>query len=361
MRITIRILLVVLLLHACSGKIPAQEVTAKAEEYMAAQVEGNDFMGSVLVARDGEPIFRKGYGLANSKHVVPNIPETKYRLGSLTKQFTAAAVLLLQEKGLLDVKDPINKYIEDPPEAWEDITIHHLLTHTSGIPSFTDFSDYEETWMIPSRPDKTLLRFKDKPLDFRPGKKFSYSNSGYITLAVIIESASGMKYEEFLDENIFEPLGMKGSGHDTFAAILEHRASGYIMNDDVMEHAPYHDMTIPIGGGDLYSTVDDMLLWDQALYTSKLLSSKSRKAIFTAYESGYGYGWGVGRLFKRRIHSHAGGINGFVAQIIRFPEDKVTVVVLCNLENRVVMDVGKDLAAIVLGENYELPTGEDED
>ena len=361
MRIPICIFFVILLVYACSGSIPAQEVSAKAEEYMAAQVEVNNFMGSVLVARDGEPLFRKGYGLANIEHDVPNIPETKFRLGSLTKQFTAAAVLLLQEKGLLDVKDPINKYIEDPPEEWEEITIHHLLTHTSGIPSFTDFPDYMETWMITSRPDKTLLRFKDESLDFRPGKKFAYSNSGYITLAVIIESASGMKYEEFLDESIFEPLGMKNSGHDTFEAVLKHRASGYVMNDGVIEHAPYHDMTIPIGGGDLYSTVDDMLLWDKALYTNRLLSGKSRKAMFTAYESGYGYGWGVGKLFKRRIHSHAGGINGFVSQIIRFPDDKVTVVVLCNLENRVVMDIGKDLAAIVLGEKYELPNGRDED
>ena len=355
MKASLRLLIVVLLLHACSGNIPAQDVVMRAEEYLAAHERVNHFMGSVLIARDGEPIFRRSYGLANVEHDVPNRAETKFRLGSLTKQFTAAAVLLLQERGLLDVRDPIGKHIEDAPHSWEDVSIHNLLTHTSGIPSFTSFPDYEGTWMIPSRPEKTMLRFRDKPLEFRPGKKLSYSNSGYILLAVIIENASGMRYEEFLEKNIFAPLGMNDSGHDSFAAILKHRATGYVEGEGGLEHAPYHDMTIPIGGGDLYSTVDDLLKWDQALYTDRLLSDKSRKAMFTVHKSDYGYGWGVGKMFGRRIHSHGGGINGFVSQIIRFPEDKATVIVLCNHESSPVMDIGRDLAAILFGKDYEPP------
>ena len=355
MKMSLRLLIVVLLLHACSGNIPAQDVADRAEEYMEAQVRANHFMGSVLIARDGEPIFRRSYGLANVEHDVPNRPETKFRLGSLTKQFTAAAILLLQERGELDVGDPIGKYIEDAPESWEDICIHHLLTHTSGIPSFTSFPEYEETWMIPSRPEKTMLRFRDEPLEFRPGKKLSYSNSGYILLALIIENVSGMRYGEFLEENIFAPLGMKDSGHDSFTAILKHRATGYLQGEDGMEHAPYHDMDLPTGGGDLYSTVDDMLKWDQALYTDRLLSGKSRKAMFTAHESGYGYGLGIGKLLGRKIHSHGGGINGFVSQIIRFPEDRATVIILSNHESSPVMDMGRDLTAILFGKDYELP------
>jgi len=355
MRMSLRLLVVLLLLHACTGNIPAQDVAVRAEEYLAAQERINHFMGSVIIARDGEPIFRRSYGPANVEHDVPNRAETKFRLGSLTKQFTAASVLLLQERGLLDVSDPIGKYIEDAPRIWEDVSVHHLLTHTSGIPSFTSFPDYQETWMIPSRPEKTMLRFRDKPLEFRPGKKLSYSNSGYILLALIIEKASGIRYEEFLEQNVFSPLGMKNSGHDSFAAILKHRATGYVQGENGLEHAPYHDMTIPIGGGDLYSTVDDLLAWDRALYTDRLLSDESRKAMFTNHKSGYGYGWGIGKMFGRRIHSHGGGINGFVSQIIRFPEEKATVIVLCNNESSPVMDIGRDLAAILFGKDYEIP------
>ena len=221
MKMSVRLLIAVLLLHSCLGVVPAQDIAEKADEYLAAQAKVNHFMGSVLIARDGEPIFRKGYGLANVEHDVPNRPETKYRLGSLTKQFTAAAVLLLQERGKLEVGDPIGQYIGDAPESWEDVTIHHLLTHTSGIPSFTSFPEYEETWMIPSRPEETMLRFRNEPLEFRPGRKFSYSNSGYILLALIIENVSGMRYGEFLEENVFGPLGMRDSGHDSHEAILK--------------------------------------------------------------------------------------------------------------------------------------------
>ena len=333
----------------------SRDLQGRVDEYLAAQEEVNHFMGSVLIARDGVPLFRKGFGPANIEHDVPNTAKTKFRLGSLTKQFTAAAVLLLQEEGLLDVRDPIGKHIVDPPESWADISIHHLLTHTSGIPDFTSFTDYTETWMIPSRPDKTMLRFRNKALDFPPGEKLAYSNSNYTLLAMIIEYVSGMRYEEFLRKNIFTPLDMKDSGHDAFAAVLKHRASGYVLGEDGPEHAPYCDMDLPIGGGDLYSTVDDLLKWDQALYTDSLLSDKSRKAMFTPIKSGYAYGWGVTEMFGRVIHSHGGGINGFASQIIRFPEEKATVIILCNQESSPAMQAGRDLAAILFGRDYKLP------
>jgi CubicO group peptidase (beta-lactamase class C family) len=358
MKTLARVLLIVLLLFVCSGHTQAQDILGNWDRYLDAQEEVNHLMGSVLVAQKGKLLLRKSFGMADVEHDVPNTPQTKFRIGSLTKQFTAAAVLLLQERGLLDVHDPIGKYIEDAPESWAGITIHHLLRHTSGVPNFTDFPDYLDTWTLPSRPDKTILRLRDKPLDFAPGTKFAYSNSGYIMLALIIENASGMSYGEFLRQNVFDPIGMKDSGHDDSAAILKHRASGYIWGENGLEHAPYCDMDLPTGGGDIYSTVDDMNKWDRALYTNSLLSDQSREAMFTKGEAGYAYGWGIGDLFGS-VHCHAGGINGFAAQIIRYPERDIFVIILCNQENSPVVQIGRDLMAIFFGQNYELPKHED--
>jgi CubicO group peptidase (beta-lactamase class C family) len=355
MRISIRLISAILFLYVfpCVGH--AQDIVGQWEKYLAAQEQVNHFMGSVLIAQRGKPLLRKAFGLANVEHDVPNKPHTKFRLGSLTKQFTAAAILILQDRGLLNVQDSIDKYIENAPMSWKDVTIHHLLNHKSGIPSFTNFTDYIETCMIPSRPDKTMLRFKDKPLEFAPGTKFAYSNSGYILLAMIIESVSGLRYEDFLRHSIFDSLGMNDSGHDTFTAILKNRASGYTLDNNELLHSPYCDMDLPIGGGDLYSTVDDMLKWDKALYKNQILSNESRIAMFTPNEVGYGYGWGISKMFGRVIHAHAGGINGFAAQIIRFPEEDILVVILSNQENSPVMQIGRDLVAILFAKKYDLP------
>ena len=195
-----------------------------------------------------------------------------------------------------------------------------------------------------------MLRFRDKPLEFSPGQKVSYSNSGYVLLAMIIERVSGMPYEDFLRKNIFEPLAMNDSGHDTFAAILKHRATGYTMGPAGLERAPYHDMDLPIGAGSLYSTVDDLLKWDQALYTDRLLSAESRQAMFSPFQEVSGYGWGIGELAGRKLHAHLGRINGFFAQVMRFPEENVMVVVLANVDSRSFREVGPDLAAILFGD-----------
>jgi len=183
----------------------AQDIEAKVDEYVGTYLKIGNFSGSILIAKEGRILLSKGYGMANLEHDVPNAPQTIFRLGSVTKQFTSMAIMQLREKGRLDVDDPIAKYLPTYPNG-EEITIHHLLTHTSGIPDFGEFPDLQKTIMIPSPVEKTIQRFKDKPLEFTPGEKFKYSNSGYILLGYIIEKVCGTSYEEFLKENVFQPL-----------------------------------------------------------------------------------------------------------------------------------------------------------
>jgi CubicO group peptidase (beta-lactamase class C family) len=201
------------------------------DQVVQTYVSTKQFMGSVLIARDKTVVLDKGYGFANLEWEIPNSPTTKFRLGSLTKQFTAACILLLEESGKLKVDDLVKKYMPDAPAAWDKVTIFNLLTHTSGIPSFTEFPDYASTEATASTPEKLVLRFRDKPLEFQPGEKMSYSNSGYVLLGYLIEKISGQTYSEFVQENIFKPMGMQDSGYDSNSAIIVHRASGYTPGD----------------------------------------------------------------------------------------------------------------------------------
>jgi len=332
----------------------AQDIESKVGEYIGAYLKMGNFSGSVLIAKDGEILLNKGYGMANYEHDVPNTPKTKFRLGSVTKQFTSMAIMQLQEKGLLNVNAPIKKYIIDYPNG-EKITIHHLLTHTSGIPNFTSIPDYRETMMLLSPVEKTIERFKDKPLEFTPGEKYKYSNSGYILLGCIIEKVSKKSYEEYTKENIFQPLNMANTGYDHHSPILKHRASGYSLSGDGLINAPYIDMSIPHGAGALYSTVEDLYIWDRALYTEKLVSKSSLDNIFTPFKENYGYGWQITESFNHKHISHGGGINGFSTYISRYVDDDVCIIVLSNFERSSTQKISKDLAAIVFGEKYELP------
>ncbi len=188
-----RILITLLLAGACL----AQDV-ARMEQVIQSYVSGKRFMGTALVAQNGKVLLSKGYGFANAEWDIPNSPSTKFRLGSITKQFTAACILLLEERGKLKIDDPVKKYMPDAPAAWDKITIFHVLTHTSGIPSFTGFPDYRSTEAIATTPEKLVARFRDKPLDFQPGEKWSYSNSGYVLLGYLIEKISGQSYRDFV-------------------------------------------------------------------------------------------------------------------------------------------------------------------
>ncbi len=327
------------------NRVLAQDITAKADTYLSKLVKAKLFSGSVLMARNGTVILSKGYGEADRKKHWVNTAQTKFRLGSLTKQFTAMAILILQAQGKLNVRDRICTYLSNCPTSWQAITIHQLLTHTSGIPDFARFPDFKITMRSPSSPTETIARFKNKPLEFQSGEKFSYSNSGYILLGAIIEQASGKSYEAFLKEHIFVPLQMVDSGYDHNQGDL---AVGY---RDQANVADFVDMSIPYAAGGLYSTVEDLYRWDQALYTDKLIPKSLRDQMFTAFGGfGYGYGWGIGKEGDRPVASHVGGVQGFSSSITRYPNDKVVIIVLGNREDGDSGTIGVQLAKMVFGE-----------
>lgn len=253
------IAVVLVLLFSAIAK--AQDPTPKFEEYLNAISAQGRFTGSVLFARDGKVVFSKGYGMANVEFDAANTPQTKFRLGSITKQFTAAAIMLLQERGKLSVQDPICKYVDNCPAAWGEVTIHHVLSHTGGLPNFTSFPDYLPKMMLAVTTVEMIARFKDKPLDFKPGEKWNYSNSGYFLLGYIIEKAAGESYESFLQKNIFDPLKMTNTGYDHHDAILMKRATGYSQVNSKKVNSAYLDMTQPYSAGSLYSTVEDLFMW----------------------------------------------------------------------------------------------------
>lgn len=337
------------------AKLTDEQINAKVEDYMKAAEKVDGFSGSILIARDGKPIVNKGFGMANIELGVPNSPISVFRLGSITKQFTGMAIAMLQERGKLSVSDSLCKYVPDCPAAWKPITIKHLLTHTSGIPNYTSSPDFAKTTILPITNAEMIGTLKTKPLEFTPGEKFAYSNSGYYLLGEIIEKTSGKTYEDFLQENIITPIGMKDTGYDSPLKIIKNRASGYQRQSGKILNASYMDMSVPYAAGAMYSTTGDLLLWDQALYTTKLVSKKSLDEIFTPFKNGYGYGWGIGKKFEHREISHGGGIYGFSTDISRFPDDKITVIVLTNIQGSPAGKVSNDLAAIVFGAKYDIP------
>jgi CubicO group peptidase (beta-lactamase class C family) len=338
-------------------RVRAEHAADKIEEYLAACVKRHHFSGSVLVARDGKVLLSKGYGLANREHGVPCTPRTKFRLGSVTKPITALAVLILHEKGKLDLGKPIKTYLPEGPTAWAGVTVRHLLTHTSGIPDLLETDPrYVQTVARPVTPAQLVARFRDKPLKFKPGEKSQYSNSNYVLLGRIIERVSGRRYEEFLQESIFRPLKMTATGYDRARPILSHRAAGYCTWGLQTVNAAPIDLSNADAAGALYSTVEDLFRLDQALYANRLVSAKTLRECFTAHKGKFGYGWAVLEVFGRRFVGHYGGINGFQAALHRYPDDRVCIIVLHNGESGHFNRVPRDLAAILFGKKYTVPT-----
>jgi len=326
------------------------EMSGKSEALIQRLVKADQFSGTVLVARDGVPVFRKAYGFANREWKIPNVAEAKFRVGSITKQFTATAILQLAEAGKLSIDDPISKYYSEAPATWNAITIRHLLTHTSGIPSYTGIPHFfDSDARLDRKPEDIIKLTRDKPLEFAPGSKFSYDNSGYIILGYIVEKLSGEPYADYIQHHIFDALGMKSSGYDVSETIIPDRAAGYDWNKTLFVNAPYLSMTEPFSAGSLYSTVDDMLIWDRALDAGKPLSAASLQAMFTDYGHGYGFGWFIDKQFGHEHIYHSGGINGFVSRFDRYPGDKLTIVVLSNESNAPVGRIADGLAAFYLG------------
>ncbi len=347
----------VLLLASSVLAITAQDVPTKLDEFLRAHAKLKGFMGTVLVAKDGRIILEKGYGFANIELNVPNTPENKFRLGSITKQFTAASVMQLEEQGKLSINDAACKYIDTCPDAWKAVTIQHLLTHTSGIPSYTNMPGFAtpKVMRIPLSPLEIVMLSKDKPLDFPPGEKWSYDNTGYVLLGYILEKVSGRNYADYVKEHIFDKLDMTSSGYDDTRAILAGRAAGYDRTPKGYRNADYLDMSLPYSAGSLYSTVDDLFRWDRALYTDKIVSRKSYATMTTSVKNDYGFGLQLAPMFKRKQMGHGGGINGFSTCVNRFPDDDAVVIVLSNVVSTNACSIGLGLSAILFGEKFDMP------
>jgi CubicO group peptidase (beta-lactamase class C family) len=330
---------------------------ARMNQIVQSYVADHKFMGTALVARGSQVLLSKGYGSADLEWDVPNSPNTKFRLGSVTKQFTAASILLLQERGKLSVNDPVKKYLPDAPAAWDKITIFHLLTHTSGIPNFTGFPDYPKLEPFPTTAEQLVARFRDKPLDFEPAEKWNYSNSGYVLLGYLIEKITGDSYEKFVRENIFTPLGMKDSGYDSNSSVIARRASGYALRNNGYENAGFVHMSVPHGAGALYSTTEDLLKWEQGLFGGKLLQAASLEKMTTPFKNNYAFGLQVDTAGGHKVIAHGGGIEGFATELEYYPDDKLTVVVLENVTQAAPPgEIAKKLAALAHGETVKLQT-----
>ncbi len=290
---------------------------------------------SVLVSQDGKIIYEKGFGYADVGNKVPVTPDTKFRIGSITKQFIATCILKLQEQGKLSVQDKLSKYIPGFPRG-DEVTIYHLLTHTSGIHAYTNRPDFLKYLTMPITSAALVDTIKAYPYDFNPGDKYQYNNSGFFLLGYILEKLSGKSLAVYLNETLFKPLGMYNTGIYETTRLLDNEAYGYSYTNDTIIKAVNWDMSWAGGAGALYSTTKDLYTWNEAVFNGKVLSDESLRAAFTKTELNnkekidYGFGWGLGELRGNKLISHGGGLHGFLSDLERQPEKKVTIVILCN-------------------------------
>jgi CubicO group peptidase (beta-lactamase class C family) len=349
-------ILIIILLSSLTfwGCKPLQQ---KIDSYLQAARDCWGFEGAALIAVDGKVIISKGYGQASQEIGEPNTPQTKFFIGSITKQFTAAAVLKLQEMKLLNIHDPIAKYLPDYPLPFgQQITIHQLLNHTSGIP---DYTGNPEIWLgriQPINPDQIIEWIKTQPLEFEPGAQFKYSNSGYILLGAIIERVSGQSYEAFLHQAIFKPCGMASTGYARREAGLPNRASGYTIQPQgaQIQAAPIH-FSILHSAGALYSTVEDMLKWDQELYRDDILKQSFVDKMLTPDKGSYGYGWVIENRYGMRHVYHGGFLDGFNTIFDRWLDSHLCIVVFSNDDEAPVKKIARGLAAIIFDQPYTIP------
>lgn len=315
---------------------------------------------AIAVVRDGQPIHVKGYGMANVEWNIPIQADTVFRLASVTKQFTTTAIMMLAEQGKLSPQDALTQYLPKYPTSGHHITLHHLMTHTSGIHSYTNVPDFIKTARQDMTPQQIAEEFGKIPFDFRPGTRYSYNNSAYILLGMIIEKVSGMSYADFIQKHIFDALGMKQSYYLHNEPIIPKRASGYDPTADGLQNSIFLSMTQPHAAGALGSTVNDLMLWDKALRENTLLSAETQALMYTPVrledgsQKGYGYGWGLHDYRGHQTIHHGGGIFGFSTFIARFVQDATTVIVLSNYS---AMNSGR-LTAAIAAQVFGLPAVE---
>ncbi|MFY7910544.1 MAG: serine hydrolase domain-containing protein [Emticicia sp.] len=345
---------ITLLLIILSTKTFAQTFEAKIDSLIQTEFnEKNGPGGAFMIAKNGKPIYQKAFGKANLELDVDLRPESVFQIGSMTKQFTAIAIMILQEQGKLNVNEPISKYIIDYP-AGEKITIHHLLTHTSGIKDFTKMKTLREIAQKEMTPKMMVDFFKNEPVDFVPGEKFDYNNSGYVVLGYIIELVSGETYEDFIRKHIFEKVGMSQSYYASDRQVISKRAYGYHKKEHGFVNKTVISFSVPFSSGSLMSSLGDMLKWQNALNNHVLLNAENTKKVFSKYklnsgeEFTYGYGWHIKDLNGTPSREHGGSVFGFKSMGVYIPSEDIYVVGFSNCDCHSPTQITRDIAAMAL-------------
>ncbi len=338
--------------------LQSQDKTQKIDELVQKYYALGQINGAVLVAEDGKVIYSKGVGMADFEAGIPNNADTKFRLASVTKQFTATLIMQLVEKGKIKLEEKLSKYLPYyRKDIGERITIGQILSHTSGLANYTDNRKFmQDEVKNKVTPKDFVLKYCSEDLVFEPGTDWAYSNSGYFILGLIIEEVTGKTYEEALQENIFTPLGMTSSGLERSDKTYDNKAKGYTNMFGENKPARFLEMTIPYSAGSIYSTIGDMFKWDQALYTEKILTNNSKEKMFTPVLNNYGYGWQIIEApldaegnWKKKVITHSGGIFGFTSLETRLVDDNKYIMTFNNLENGYLNQLTMGIVNILYG------------
>ncbi|GET21230.1 hypothetical protein JCM18694_14760 [Prolixibacter denitrificans] len=355
-------LYILILLSGLSTTVHAQKLEKQFDEMLEKAFQPSWPGATALVAINGKVIYHKAFGMANLELDVKTEPDMVYEIGSITKQFTAVSILMLMEQGKLNLDDDITKFIKDYPTQGYHISIHHLLTHTSGIKSYTSMKNWFSVWRKDFKPKEFIDFFKNEPMDFAPGEEWRYNNSAYFILGYIIEKVSGQTYEQFVKSNIFEPLGMHHTFYGSHSKIIKNRAYGYQKRGDYV-NTEYLSFTQPYSAGALMSTVEDLFIWNRAIRSNKLVKKESIDLAFTNYrlnngkKINYGYGWSLNDINGSPTIEHSGGIFGYVTNSIYLPNEDVFVAVFSNCDCHDPGQVSTRMAALAINKPY--PTQED--
>jgi len=326
----------------------SQDLEEWTDSYVKGLAPAQPFRGPIVAERDSQVLVEKSYGTAVEEWQIPDSPETRFKIASVSKQFTAAAILQLADIGKLNVEDPVSKYYPESPPSWKGMTIHHLLTHTSGLPE-SEWEHFSKGRCTPYTTDEQVKTFRDRPLGFQPGTSWKYRNTEYYLLAFIIEKVSGASYATYLAHHIFEPLKMAHSGFATMAAIVPHMAEGYTREGGALRHREYFDRSMETGAGGIYTTAEDLLRWNKALASPGVLSAHSLELMFRAHSPGnYGYGRFVETSPRRKFY-HEGGDPGFAAFEARYPDQHLVIIVLANEDDSPVREIADAMAKHLLG------------
>lgn len=352
----VRIASVIAALSILSFTAQAQQKELVLDSFVTQYAKQEKFNGSVLVAEKGKILLQKGYGFKDLARKIKADEKSIYQYGSVTKQFTAALIMYLHEKGKLNIQDKLSKYYPQLSFA-DSISIYHLLTHTSGIYNYTNDGSFMKSEAVkPATEQKILALFQNKPLEFVPGTRFNYSNSGYMLLGYIIEKVSGKPYEQLMREVILTPAGMKTAGFDFAHAASADKATGYnFINSTQYEAAGVVDSSVSYAAGSLYGSVIDLYAWHNALQKRSFISDSGWKKTYTPLHNKYAYGWSVDSVWNKRVVQHGGGIFGFTSMIKRFPEDDVVIIVLSNTGSNATGEIADNLAAIVFDQKATWP------